>query len=98
MPELDFASAIETNWIKLGTMEMEASGDRVIVVQDEFRSGYECVRCRARDIRMISQDQQRSVIVCDDCVGTGRQKSVVAGATRVCQTCSGRGWIVCPDC
>ena len=39
MPELDFQSAIETNVIKLGTLEMEAVWDQVIVVQDDFQFG-----------------------------------------------------------
>jgi len=97
--ELDFESAIQSNWIKLGTLEMEAAGDRVIVVQDEFRSGYECLRCRAQDIRMLDQLHQASVIVCPDCAGLGSQLStVVSGAKKTCAPCDGRGWVVCPDC
>lgn len=71
MPEIDFAGAIESNWIKLGTLEMEAVGDRMIVVQDDFRFGTECTVCGARDIRMISQTEQRSVVACEDCGGRG---------------------------
>ena len=99
MPEIDLAVAIETNWIKLGTLEMEANYDRMVVVQDDFRFGTECLRCRARDIRMISQTEQRSVVRCDDCVGTGRV--LKAGSDNImvnCVTCDRRGWIVCPEC
>jgi hypothetical protein len=99
MPELDFASALETNWIKLGTLEMEAAGDRLIVVQDEFRSGYECLTCKARDIRIIDQMHQASVLTCGMCAGLGHQlSSIVEGAKRTCPQCEGRGWHVCPDC
>ena len=98
MPELDFASALETNWIKLGTLEMEAAGDRLIVVQDDFKSGYECLRCQARDIRMLDQLHQASVITCSECAGLGKQSSIVEGAWHTCSVCNGRGWHVCPDC
>jgi DnaJ-class molecular chaperone len=98
MPELDFRSALETNWIKLGTLEMEATGSKVIVVQDEFRSGYECLTCRAKDIRMVSQTRQASVVKCNECGGTGKQTSVVQAAKRTCNNCEGKGWHICPDC
>ncbi len=99
MPEIDFQSAVETNWIKLGTLEMEATGDRVIVVQDDFRFGTECTTCGARDIRMISQTEQRSVVRCEECGGTGKVWSVVNKAVvKDCPACEGKGWYVCLAC
>lgn len=99
MPELDFASAIETNWIKLGTLEMEATGEKMIVIQDEFRFGTECTACGAKDIRMISQTEQRSVVECPDCLGSGRvRKAGNKDLTVKCSTCEARGWVVCPAC
>ena len=99
MPEIDLESALKTNWIKLGTFEMEATGDRVIVVQDDFKFGTECLTCQAKDIRMISQNEQRSVIACPDCKGA--KKVHKAGNDKLfvnCVECEARGWIVCPDC
>jgi co-chaperonin GroES (HSP10) len=99
MPEIDLQAAIATNWIKLGTLEMEATGDRVIVVQDDFKFGTECTTCGARDIRMISQTEQRSVIECPDCQGTKWVHK--AGSDKImvkCVGCEARGWIICPDC
>ena len=99
MPELDFASALDTNWLKLGTLELEATGDRLVVVQDDFKFGTECMRCGARDIRMISQTEQRSVVACPQCHGA----RTVAKAGRAdvllrCSECDALGYIVCPEC
>ena len=102
MPEIDLQSALETNWIKFGTFEMEAHGDRVIVIQDDFRFGTECLTCRAKDIRTISggyDGRQASVIECPECKGVKRVHK--AGNTTLmvnCSECGAQGWIVCPDC
>ena len=101
MPELDFQSALETNWIKLGTLEMEATGDRIIVVQDDFRFGTECTRCQAKDIRMITQTEQRSVVKCPSCNGFGTRIVETLDSQKLekkCSECSGKGWVICPDC
>lgn len=98
MQEIDLRTAIQTNVLKLGTAEFEAFDDRIIIVQDEFSSGYECVACRAKDIRMIDVLHQASVVPCEDCGATGRVTSVVKAATRECLTCSGKGWHPCAEC
>src|SRR5215472_14269338 len=101
MPEIDLQSALETNWIKFGTFEMEAHGDRVIVVQDDFKFGTECVTCGAKDIRMISQTDQRSVVPCPECNGNGHYPKKMKDGISVkmkCANCEARGWIICPDC
>lgn len=84
MQEIDFESARQTNVIKLGTVELEALGHRIIVVRDEFRSGYECPTC-----------QGKGSIVCDGCGGNG--KSLVAMNAR-CARCQGQKTVVCPEC
>jgi co-chaperonin GroES (HSP10) len=84
MPELDFKSAIETNIINLGEMTLEASEDRIIVIEDEFVSGYECTTC----------DGVGS-IVCENCHGTGQ--SIINKDAR-CSACKGAKNIVCPSC
>ena len=96
MPEIDLASAIQSNWIKLGTLEMEAVGNRIIVVQDEFHSGTECLRCQCKEIRQIDAMHQASVIDCPDCNGTGQR--LVNDVQKKCSGCEGRGWLACPDC
>ena len=96
MPEIDLASAIQSNWIKLGTLEMEAVGNRIIVVQDEFKSGTECLRCQCKEIRQIDAMHQASVIDCPDCNGTGQR--LVNDVQKKCSGCEGRGWLACPDC
>lgn len=99
MPEIDLKSALETNWIKMGTLELEAMWDRVIVVQDDFVFGTECLRCKAKDIRMISQTRQASVVGCPDCAGTGKVAKVGHADIQVrCVECEGKGWVICPDC
>jgi co-chaperonin GroES (HSP10) len=98
MPELDFESAIQTNWIKLGTLEMEATGSKLIVVQDEFHSGYECTTCRGQNVRSIESGEAgrtASTVTCPDCNGNGMGR-IVTGSK--CKECQGAGWIVCPDC
>lgn len=84
MPEIDLISALETNVLKLGTMEMEAHADRILVVQDEFRSGFECVTCKGI-----------GAVLCDNCDGKGTSLVVKAGK---CSRCNGEGRQVCPEC
>jgi hypothetical protein len=96
MPEIDLASALETNVLKLGTMTMEAHADRLLVVQDPFVSGYECTTCRGKFIR-----NEVSYITCEDCNGNGRR--VIAGPvgeqlSKKCSTCGGGGMVPCPTC
>jgi hypothetical protein len=105
MPELDFESAIKTNWIRLGTLEMEATGDRIIVVQDEFRSGMECIVCKGKDIRSLEGGEAGrtvSVVECDGCKGKGTitREGVRADEIHVlkCSQCGGKGWTPCPAC
>jgi hypothetical protein len=104
MPELDFKSAIETNWIKLGTLEMEATGDRVIVVQDEFRSGMECVVCRGKNIRPLEGGEAGktvSAVECQECHGKGSITKDREGLEPLivrCNWCKGKGWVPCPAC
>jgi co-chaperonin GroES (HSP10) len=88
MPEIKIDP--QSNVLKLGTMEFEAHHDRMIVLQDDFRSGHECPRCMGRDVR-----NEISVIRCENCKGTGKSVIVKDGK---CSQCSGDGIIPCPDC
>lgn len=84
MQEIDLKSAIETNVLKLGELTMEACKDRIIVIEDEFKSGYECTRCEGA-----------GSLLCENCNGTG--KSSISKDAR-CSQCQGRKHIVCPEC
>jgi co-chaperonin GroES (HSP10)/DNA-directed RNA polymerase subunit RPC12/RpoP len=96
MPEIDLASALQTNVLKLGTMTMEAHADRLIVVQDPFVSGYECTTCGGK---LVVNDV--SYVKCEDCGGEG-SKIVSLSAeerhTKKCSTCAGTGRVVCEAC
>jgi len=74
----------QSNVVQLGAMTLEAHSDRLIILQDDFRSGYECPVCKTT-----------GMIICDNCHGTGKSVVVVNGK---CSACSGTGSQVCPEC
>lgn len=82
MPEIKIDP--QSNVLMLGKMKFEAHGDRMIVLQDDFRSGYECATCMTK-----------GEIICENCQGSGKSVVVVDGK---CSACNGRGNQVCPDC
>jgi DnaJ-class molecular chaperone len=92
MYEIDLKSAIETNVIKLGNLTMEAFDDRLLVIEDEFRSGYECPTCVGK--KKIKSPELEE-LVCENCDGTG--KSVISKEAR-CSACKGTGRTICPTC
>lgn len=84
MQEIDIKSAVETNVLNLGGLTLEACADRLIVVEDEFKSGYECGMCDGV-----------GTLICENCNGSGR--SSVSKDAR-CSQCQGRKNVVCPEC
>jgi hypothetical protein len=97
MPQLPGPSGIETaieiivqdatpqisNIYHAGHLTFEAKFDRVLVIEDEFRSGYECDRC-----------EKSGKILCPDCDnGSSRLNPEVR-----CKSCAGEHKIDCPDC
>jgi co-chaperonin GroES (HSP10) len=92
MFELDFRSAIETNILKLGSFSTEAFNDRILVLEDEFRSGYECPDCVGKK-KILSPELEE--LVCDSCDGSG--KSVIVKDAK-CSACKGLGRTLCPTC
>ena len=72
------------NIFSVGAVGFEAWEDRILVVEDPFRSGYECAACNAQ-----------GKVICHGCNGTG-QSAVVMGAR--CSHCNGTGAMVCPEC
>jgi hypothetical protein len=104
--EIDLQSALTTNVFKLGQLELEAYGDRIFVVEDEFRSGYECTQCDGKGTLSCEGCLGSGVETCDNCKGSG-ESSLVPGAkctqckgekTQVCTTCHGAKTEVCPGC
>ena len=84
MQEINIKDATTSNVLNLGGLTLEASGDRIIVVEDEFKSGYECLTCEGV-----------GSLVCENCNGTG--KSSISKDAR-CSQCQGRKSVVCPEC
>ena len=96
--EIDLASALETNVLKLGTMTMEAHADRLIIVQDPFVSGYECTVCGGKNVV-----NEVSHVTCEDCKGLGKKRIEPIDRfhdwiEKRCSTCDGTGRVVCAAC
>lgn len=72
------------NTFSVGEVGFTAWEDRMIIEEDEFRSGYECPTC-----------DKRGVIVCPSCGGTGHS-AVVKEAK--CSLCNMTGEVSCPTC
>lgn len=88
MPEIKIDP--QSNVVQLGAIGLEALVDRIIILHDDYRSGYECPRCMERNVR-----NNVSMIDCENCGGSG--KSVVVRDGK-CSACGGSGEIPCPDC
>lgn len=73
-----------SNIFNLGPVAFEAIGDRILIQEDNFASGYECKTCKG------SGKQP-----CSGCGGSG-MSGVVAGAR--CSQCEGAKELTCADC
>lgn len=83
-------------WV--GNAGFEADNDRVIVLQDEYRSGLECPRCLDKN-KHTQKGREVSTISCPDCNGKGERPKVGNPAVNIkCSWCVGDGWIPCPEC
>lgn len=71
------------NLFRIGPTSFEALGDRVLVLVDQFKSGYECEICGGKQ-----------KVKCMDCVA-GRS---AINPNMLCKTCHGTTEMVCPDC
>src|SRR6516225_8505324 len=86
---LGTSTATEQGWSKIwyqaGPVKFAASGDRLLIVEDKFRSGYECRTCEGT-----------GKLACTECGGTG---SYFRGDHKFkCSSCEGTGVIVCLVC
>jgi co-chaperonin GroES (HSP10) len=88
----------EGNVFWVGATGFEARGERVIIREDEHRSGYECLKCMDKEHHTI-EGKEVSVLTCEECKGSGkRPKAGNAELTVKCSDCEGRGFIPCPEC
>ena len=99
-PDLVFETE---NIIWVGHTGFEAEGDNLIVLLDEFSSGYECLKCKGADIRLEGNSEftqkQVSYVACDQCAGNGKRPKVGNADILVkCTDCDGRGAVPCPEC
>ena len=106
MLEIDLQSAIKTNAVKLGSFTTEAYNDRMIVIEDEFRSGYECTTCLGSGKVKCYPCSGSGTTACSNCNGTG-ESSIVPGAKctqckgdklQPCLYCAGSMVDICPGC
>ena len=72
------------NIFHVGEVGFEAWEDRILVIEDPFRSGYECAKCN-----------KTGTVLCEGCAGTG-MSAVVKDAR--CKQCNATGKVMCPEC
>jgi co-chaperonin GroES (HSP10) len=83
-PTVSLMEKSQPSRFKAGDVSFYALGDRVIVREDEFKSGYECRTCSGH-----------GKVVCSNCDGTGHSK---VNAHAKCSACHGETTQTCPDC
>jgi co-chaperonin GroES (HSP10) len=79
---------LTSNKLELGAIKFEAFGDRILIQEDEFKSGYECDTCSGAGI-----------IECVECAGAGKigvkKCSTCEGkGSTICAECGGKGGIL----
>jgi co-chaperonin GroES (HSP10) len=72
----------------VGTLTFWALGDRVLIEEDQFRSGYECTKCGGS-----------GKTACDNCGGsqvttTGKKCGLCSDGSTVCSGCGGKGGLI----
>ena len=68
----------------IGKLELTAQGDRILIQEDPFRSGYECAECEGRGTKP-----------CHACNETGQS---LLNSQIQCKACHGSKVITCPAC
>lgn len=88
----------EGNVFWVGATGFAARGERIIIREDEHKSGYECLRCMDKEHRTLD-GQEVSVITCPECKGDGKRlKAGNPTLTVKCSGCEERGFVPCPEC
>ena len=94
MPDIDLN--LNENVVWVGAAGFSAHHDKVIILQDDYRSGMECQRCLDENHR-TAHGREVSTIPCENCKGEGHYKKS-EHVTVKCSQCEGQGWVICPDC
>jgi co-chaperonin GroES (HSP10) len=80
-------------YIIQGKIALEATEDKIIVLMDKFRSGYECSTCKGSGVGTICPDCKSGFnnrgFTCKTCEGDYRRWE-----GKDCPTCKGRGSII----
>lgn len=96
MPDIELD--LDENIIWIGEAGFDAHHDKVIILQDDYRSGLECQTCLDESKHTVA-GREVSTIACEDCGGSGRRLKVGNDSITVkCGGCDGAGWKICPDC
>lgn len=77
-----------SNTFDMGELKFEALGDRLIIQEDEFKTGYECVTCGGNGSHtcgVCKGTGHRGIKKCSDCEGKG---------TLICDNCKGKGGLI----
>lgn len=91
-PKIGSPSTASVNVFSLGDLKFEALGDRLIILEDEFKTGYECSRCGGS-----------CKTACTEChqgvKANGKKCSMCEGEGHIrCESCGGKGGLlVAPD-
>lgn len=72
-------------WYAAGPVNFAAFGDRLLILEDAFKSGYECRACGGK-----------GTIRCNECGGFGSYTR--NGNSIKCSQCSGTGKLKCSEC
>jgi hypothetical protein len=83
LPQL--SNAGDANRFVLETVKFEAFGDRVLILEDEFKSGYECSTCNGA-----------GKFQCTACQGHGTVS--YGGPELMCSLCNGNKVVTCEAC
>jgi len=79
---------LATNCFALGELKFWALGDRILIQEDEFKSGYECQNCAGAGKHPCIECNgtgSYSLKKCSHCSGTGKV---------VCTECQGKGGLL----
>lgn len=79
----------ERGKFELGTLKFWALGDRILIKEDEFKSGYECQHCAGAGKHP-----------CVECKGVGSHDVTLGqyGVAKKCSHCTGTGQVTCSEC
>lgn len=76
------ATSLDTNTFDIGPIKFWALGDRILIREDEFKTGYECSTCGGS-----------GTAPCDNCAGSGTTQGKFK-----CSHCDGKGEQTCAHC